>query len=117
VILDVSEKVEIVNLIQQYNSRIQTTANSYSQVYMVDIHGLFKDISNSGYNFGETVYTPDLITFDNNGEIQLNLTGTLFSFDGLHPNAIGYSAIANAYINKINTILNASLPFVELSDL
>jgi lysophospholipase L1-like esterase len=117
VVLDVSEKTEIVNLIQQYNSRIQTTANSYNQVYMVDIHGLFKDISNNGYYFGETVYTPDLITFDNNGEIQLNLTGTLFSFDGLHPNAIGYSAIANAYIEKINTILNANLPFVKLSDL
>ncbi len=99
-ILDASEKAEIVNLIQQYNNRIQTAANSYSQVYVIDIHGMFKDISNSGFHFGDTVYTSDLIAFDGNGEIQLNWGNTLFSFDGLHPNAIGYAAIANAFIEK-----------------
>jgi lysophospholipase L1-like esterase len=116
-ILDASEKAEIVNLIQQYNIRILELINSYNQVYIIDIHGMFKNISNSGFHFGDTVYTSDLIAFDGNGEIQLNWTNTLFSFDGLHPNAIGYAAIANAFIEKINTILNASLSFVEISDL
>jgi lysophospholipase L1-like esterase len=116
-ILDASEKAEIVNLIQQYNNQIQTAANSYNQVYMVDIHGMFKDISNSGFHFGDAVYTSDLIAFDGNGDIQLNLGNTLFSFDGLHPNKIGYAAITNTFIEKINTILNASLSFVEITDL
>ncbi|MEE9190129.1 MAG: SGNH/GDSL hydrolase family protein [Candidatus Neomarinimicrobiota bacterium] len=117
VILDASEKAEIVGLIQQYNDRIQTVANSYSQVYMIDIHGMFKDISNNGFLFGDAVYTPDLIAFTDNGEIQLKVISTMFSFDGLHPNKIGYAAITNAFIEKINTILNASLPLVEISDL
>ena len=37
----------------------------------------------------------------------------LFSLDGVHPNARGYSVIANEVIKVINSHYNARLPFLN----
>jgi lysophospholipase L1-like esterase len=116
-ILDASEKNEIRNLIGDYNDVINHSAGFFNNVHHVDIHQLFVNINTSGYNFGDINYTTDLITFNQDGSIQLNLTQTLFSFDGLHPIGIGYAAIANAFIERINAVLNSQLDLVTPADL
>ena len=104
-------------MIDEYNDAIRDAAATNDDVFLVDIYQLFVEISNSGYNFGDITYTIDLISFNPDGSIQLNLTQTLFSFDGLHPREIGYTAIGNAFIEKINSMLNAQIPLITPSDL
>jgi len=116
-ILDVTEKNEITDLIDEYNDTIMAAAAANANVFLVDIYQLFVEIANSGYIFGDVAYTTDLISFNPDGSIQLNLTQTLFSFDGLHPKEIGYAAIGNVFIEKINSTLSAQIPLITPSDL
>jgi len=111
-ILDVSEKVEIQNVIKDYNEIIEDIVSSNNQLYLVDIYAIFKDIALNGYDIDGINYTNDLIFFNEQG-LNLNLVNTLFSYDALHPNQYGYISIANAFIEKINSTFNASIPLAE----
>jgi len=116
-ILDAEEKLEIQTIIDEYNVIIENTANANTQVYLVDIYSIFKDIAQNGYTLNGINYTADLIYFDVAGVLNLNLANTLFSFDALHPNKFGYASLANSFIDVINSSLNANLPLVTSSDL
>ncbi len=117
-ILDVSEKAEIKTIIDEYNEIIKNIANSSNQIYLIDMYLIFNNIAENGYEVGGITYTAELIYFDSNGDLNLNLTNTLFSYDALHPNKFGYSSFANAFIEVINASLNANIPLIsELSDL
>ena len=115
-ILDVTEKNEIINTINAYNVIIQNLVNQNDQLYLVDIYSLYKEIAANGYNIGGLNYTDDLVYFDEDGVININLTTSLFSYDALHPNQNGYLAIANAFIDKINSTFGASLPAAKLNN-
>lgn len=115
-ILDVEEKIEIRAIIDEYNVIIQNIANSNNQLYLVDMYSIFKNIAENGYEFGGIIYTADLIYFDADGLLNLNLISTLFSFDALHPNKFGYASFANSFIEVINSSLNADLPLVTTDE-
>lgn len=112
-ILDIEEKSEIQGIIRDYNDIIEDIANSNSQLYLVDIYSLFKEIAQNGYDIGGINYTNDLISFDEQGVLSINLLTTLFSYDGLHPNQYGYISIANAFIEEINSKFDAGIPLVD----
>ena len=116
-ILDIEEKLVIQDVINQYNDIIEDIANSNDQLYLVDIYSIFKEIANNGYELSGADYTKDLISFDSDGNINLNLIYRLFGYDALHPNSFGYASIANSFIEMINLSLNANLPLVTSSDL
>ena len=116
-ILDVEEKAEIQIIIDQYNDIIKNFADANNQLHLVDMYSIFKDIAENGYTLGSSTYTTELIYFDSDGLLNLNLINTLFSYDALHPNKFGYASFANSFIDKINSVLNASLPQVTSSDL
>lgn len=111
-ILDAEEKVQIQNVIKDYNDIIEDIINSNNQLYLVDIYSIFKNIADDGYIIDGVKYTNDLIFFNEQG-LNLNLVNTLFSYDGLHPNRYGYTSIANSFIEKINSSFNASIPLVN----
>lgn len=116
-ILDADEKIEIQNIINEYNVIIENIAAANNQIYLIDIYSIFKDIAQNGYTLNGINYTADLIYFDAAGVLNLNLANTLFSFDALHPNKFGYASLANSFIDVINSSLNANLPLVSSSDL
>ena len=109
-ILDAQEKATITVVINEYNVIIQNIVNSNSQVYLVDMYSIFKNITTNGYTFDGVKYLTEIIFFDSAGA--LSFANTLFSIDGLHPNKVGYASFANSFIDKINTTLNANLPIV-----
>lgn len=119
VILDVEEIVKIRELIGKYNDIIANTANAYDQVYLVDIHSVFQEISQNGYTFDGIQYTSKINIFDSDGILNPGAFGTtLFSYDALHPIKIGYASFANAFIEVINASLNADVHLIStLSDL
>ena len=116
-VLDVEEKAEIQIIIDQFNDIIKNVANSNNQLHLVDMYSIFNDIADNGYTIDGTNHTADLIYFDANGLLNLNLLTTLFSYDALHPNKFGYASFANSFIEVINSTLNADLPLVTSSDL
>ena len=109
-ILDAQEKAEITTIIDEYNVIIQNIVDSNSQVYLVDMYSIFKNIATNGYTFDGVKYVTEIIFFNSSGV--LSFANTLFSIDGLHPNKVGYASFANSFIEKINTTLNANLPMV-----
>jgi len=115
-ILDATEKNEIINTINAYNNIIQNLVAQYDQLYLIDIYSLYKEIANNGYDIGGLTYTDDFIYIDENGAINANLTNTLFSNDALHPNQFGYLAIANTFIEAINSFFNADLKYLTHDD-
>ena len=117
VVLDATEKAEVQQVIAAYNSAIQVRAAAYSHVQVVDIYGRFQEISTSGFEFGTITYTPVLVSFDDRGNFVLNTTASLFSFDGLHPNRVGYAAVANTFIEVMNSAYGAEIPPVEPQDM
>jgi len=116
-ILDAEEKIEIQTIIDEYNVIIENIANANTQLYLVDIYSSFKNIAQNGYTLDNINYTADLIFFDVDGVLNLNLTNTLFSYDALHPNKFGYASLANSFLEVINLSLSANLPLVTSSDL
>lgn len=116
-ILDVEEIAEIKALIGDYNVIIANTANTYSQVYLVDINSMFQQISQNGYTFDGIQYTSKINIFDSDGILNPGAFGTsLFSYDALHPIKYGYASFANSFIEVINSSLNADLPLVTTDE-
>jgi hypothetical protein len=111
-ILDADEKNEVKQALLDYNDIILNIVNQNPQLYLVDIYNLFKEIEVDGYTIGGINYTKDVFTFDENGIPNFNFV-PLFSLDGLHPNQQGYTAIANTFLDKINSSFDASIPLYE----
>ena len=111
-VLDTDEKNEVQQVLVDYNNIIEDIVNQNSQLYLVNIYNLFKDIEINGYKIGGIKYTKEVITFDENGIPSLNFV-PLFSLDGLHPNQYGYTGIANTFIEKINSTFNSDIPIYD----
>jgi lysophospholipase L1-like esterase len=70
----------------QYNDAIE----SFPPITVVDVYGIFNDIRAHGYHVGGIDLTPAFIS------------GGIFSYDGVHPSTIGYTIIADAFIQAMN---------------
>ncbi len=104
VILRAAEVTAINARIAELNQIIKASAASVG-AKVVDINAVFNDILAHGRIVGGVTLTSAF------------LTGGLFSFDGVHPQQIGYGVIANEFIKVINTELGANLPEVNLRPL
>ncbi len=80
-----------------YNQAIAAAATTYGAI-LINANALLKEIAVEGYSIGGVHLTKDY------------LTGGLFSYDGVHPTAIGYAVIADAFIRTLNAVKGTSYP-------
>lgn len=100
VVLDPGEIAAINARVAQVNSAISAAAAARN-IPMVDIQGLLDDLR-EGLHFAG-------ITLDASF-----LTGGIFSNDGFHPTDIGYTVIANEFIERINDAYDSEIPLASL---
>ncbi|MEP0775630.1 MAG: hypothetical protein HRF46_14890 [Acidobacteriota bacterium] len=67
-----------------------------------DANAFFAGVVRNGYSVGGIKLTPEF------------LTGGLFSYDGVHPQTLGYAIVANEMINTINREFGTKVPAVDL---
>jgi len=79
--------------------RITATANGYA---VADMNAFFKHVAANGLVYGGIKLSASF------------LTGGLFSYDGVHPQRIGYAVVANQFIKQINQSFGASIPEINL---
>jgi len=90
-----------VALIQQttdaYNQAIGSAVTANGAI-LIDANAIFKATRDSGYDIGGIHLTTSF------------LTGGLFSYDGVHPSAIGYGIIADTFVRTLNAVKGTSYP-------
>ncbi|HKV11416.1 MAG TPA: hypothetical protein VJ725_24950, partial [Thermoanaerobaculia bacterium] len=100
-VLSASEVATIRARVQGYNAVIQAVANERNAAF-VNMNAELTRLATTGVNIGGITYTGAF------------LTGGVFSYDGVHPNAFGYAYIANLFIAAINDRFNGEIPPVNL---
>jgi len=101
-VLSAAERAQAEAAVDAYNAEIEKIADG-KDCGLVDIHRLFDNIAAEGVTVGGVKLRPKMIT------------GGLFSLDGVHPNNVGYSIIANEFIKTINTRHHARIPLVNVA--
>jgi hypothetical protein len=101
--LDATEQAACATAIAAFNASIKTKAEAKGFA-VVDINGIFKTITQSGY------YVPGIGTF-----YPYFITGGLFSYDGVHPSSRGAAIVANEFIKVINTKYGATITPVSVA--
>ncbi len=92
VILYPDEVADIEEYVAAYNATIAEQIDGVGGV-LVDINAIFDDVTAHGYHIGGITLTSAF------------LSGGIFSADGVHPSSIGYSIVAQAFINAMNAEL------------
>ncbi|HEX6864507.1 MAG TPA: SGNH/GDSL hydrolase family protein [Thermoanaerobaculia bacterium] len=100
-VLSASEVATIRARVTGYNNVIRAVATERSAAF-VDMNAELTRLATTGVNIGGITYTGAF------------LTGGIFSYDGVHPNAFGYAYIANLFIEAINDRFNGEIPPVNL---
>ena len=103
-VLSAAEVATIRARIAAYNAIIAAEANARGAAH-VDINRQLIEYATRGRNVGGILLTTAF------------LTGGIFSYDGVHPTAIGQGLIANAFIEAINAQFDAEIPLVNLASL
>ncbi len=97
-----------VALIQQttvaYNQAIAAAVTANGAI-LIDANASFKVIGDTGYDIGGIHLTSSY------------LTGGLFSYDGVHPSAIGYGILADTFIRTLNAVKGTSYPRPNFSNI
>jgi lysophospholipase L1-like esterase len=101
VILRAGEIDAIKQHIADFNAVIDGVAAQFD-AKVVDFHSFFNELASHGMMFGGITLTPAF------------LTGGIFSYDGVHPQALGYAVVAREWIQAINAGLGAKLPDIDL---
>lgn len=101
-ILDSAEVNNVHTATAAYNSIIATTANAYDLAF-VDMNSFFKQFAQPVL-FNGVPFTSDF------------LRKSIFSTDGLYPNARGNAHIANEFIRAINAKYQSTIPEVDVND-
>ena len=100
VVLDPSEIAIIQDHVAANNQAIREICGA-ANIPVLDVNGLLRELATTGRHVGG---------------ITLNsafLSGGVFSYDGIHPNDVGYALMANEFIRVINAS-GGSLPPVDL---
>lgn len=103
VILRAAEVQAIRARTAELNAIIKRTAAS-ERARVVDIHAAFADIQAHGRVVGGVKLGAAF------------LTGGIFSYDGVHPQSLGYALVANEFIRVINGDLGGNLAEVNLRE-
>ncbi|HET9226653.1 MAG TPA: SGNH/GDSL hydrolase family protein [Thermoanaerobaculia bacterium] len=101
VVLSAAEISTITARIAAYNNFIRSEATRVNAAH-VDMNAVFREIATTGFPVGGIVLTENF------------LTGGIFSYDGVHPNAIGYALVANLFLEAINDQFDGEIPLVNL---
>jgi len=98
-------EVDLINAqVDGYNAAIDQTAAAFGYP-VFDANGLFADITSGAYvpMFGGTTLSTDF------------LLGGIFSYDGIHPQHIGYALMADDLIQFINAEYGSEIPRVDMA--
>jgi lysophospholipase L1-like esterase len=97
-VLRPDEVATINERIDEYNAAIDAVASA-NGLTVLDINHMFTQIVNGEYmTFGGWFPTADF------------LLGGVFSYDGIHPQNIGYALVAMELIDHINEVFGTSIP-------
>jgi lysophospholipase L1-like esterase len=98
-------EIDVINQrIADFNQVIADVAAS-SGAHVLDINAIFDEIARDEWVFGAFGLTTDF------------LTGGIFSYDGVHPQRIGYGVIAAEIINYLNESMGANIEQVDMFDI
>jgi lysophospholipase L1-like esterase len=100
VVLDPTEVAIIKDHVDADNQAIAEICGA-AGIPVLDVHGLLAELATGGRTIGGITLTSDY------------LSGGVFSYDGVHPNDIGYAIVANEFIGLINAH-GGELPLVDL---
>ena len=100
-VLSASEVAAIQARLQAYNAIISAVANEKGAA-LVDENARLRQLATTGVAVGGVTYTSAF------------LTGGIFSYDGVHPTAMGYALIASDFIAAINDKFGGDIPPVDL---
>ena len=102
VLLYPDEVAGIEEFVADYNAIIAAQIAGVGGA-VVDINAIFDEISAHGYHLGGINLSTAF------------LSGGIFSADGVHPSSIGYTIIANAFIQTMNFELGLEIPTPDFS--
>jgi lysophospholipase L1-like esterase len=100
VVLDPSEIAIIQDHVNANNQAIREICGA-ANIPVLDVNALLAELATTGREIGGIRLTSAF------------LTGGVFSYDGVHPNDIGYAIVANEFIRVINAS-GGALPPVDL---
>ncbi len=101
VILRAAEVAAIRVRTAELNSIIAAVAAQVG-AKVFDVNSFFSSVVRNGYFVGGVKLTPEF------------LTGGVFSYDGVHPQTLGYAVVANEMIKTINREFGTKVPEVDL---
>ena len=104
VILYPDDVATIESTIVAYNQAIASAISANGAV-PIDSNAIFAEVSKNGYDIGGIHLTAAYGT------------GGIFSYDGVHPSAIGYGIIADFFIKTLNAAKGTSIPPPNFSDI
>jgi hypothetical protein len=99
-------EVEMINArIDAYNAIIADVGNTYG-LPVFDMNALFEDLFTGAFvpTYGAVTLSTDF------------LLGGIYSYDGLHPQNIGYALIADELIQFINATYGNDIPRVDMGE-
>ena len=102
VLLYPDEVAGIEEFVADYNAIIAAQIAGVGGA-VVDINAIFDEISAHGFHLGGINLSTSF------------LSGGIFSADGVHPSSIGYTIIANAFIQTMNFELGLEIPTPDFS--
>ncbi|WP_445714853.1 G-D-S-L family lipolytic protein [Flavobacterium sp.] len=105
-VLTANEKTKVANATAAYNATIISIANS-NDIAVADMNSVMNQLVSGLRTDNGTLYTANYFS-GGTSEYQV-----LFSLDGVHPNARGYSVIANEILKVINEHYNSNLPLLN----
>lgn len=101
-VLTPNETSTILEYLNYFNSVIENQANQKGIAFF-DVHSFFSEVKENGISIAGMEFNSDF------------LSGGLFSYDGVHPNALGYAILANEFIENLNGFYNLKIPYVGIS--
>ncbi len=105
--LTTAETAVASDAVTAYNEHIATVAANHG-LQVVDAHALLGNLTDAQKSHLLMLVGSGLTVTD-------AAAATAFSLDGIHPNNQGYSIIANAFINAINTALGTNVDPVAIN--
>ena len=105
-VLTANEQTKVANATAAYNASIVSIANA-NNLAVADMNAILNILVSGLRADNGTLYTANYFS---GGTSEYRV---LFSLDGVHPNARGYSVIANEVLKVINAHYNAKLPLLN----
>ena len=104
VLLDPDDVSAIASHTAGFNSAIADSTTAHGAV-LIDANAAFAELARHGFTLGGITVTTKFIT------------GGIFSYDGVHPSAIGYGIVAQAFVRTLNAAKGTNIPEPNFSSI